>query len=301
MKYTYCFFLGLFFVSASAQNYIDILEFSYAKTPQNNFNNSTESTDIQTYDFQFTFPIVLNKTSTLITGIFVNKDLLKLDENTADKRSLTKLGLKLGVNHVYSNKWSGTYMLLPSIASDFEEISSDDYQIGLFSLLTYKKKENLKYKFGFYANTEKYGLFMVPIIGLYYKSTNDKFEANLSLPVQFDVNYELFPKIKTGLNFDGLGSSYNLNKQAYSPNNAYVTKSSNELFSYLQFKLGKSLIAKTKLGYAISRSYKAYDSNDKIDFGLSSFYFGDDRAQLNQNFEEGPIFKIELLYRLHFN
>ena len=142
---------------------------------------------------------------------------------------------------------------------------------------------------------------MVPIIGLYYKSPNDKFEANLSLPIQFDLNYELFPKIKAGLNFDGLGSSYNLNKQTYSPNNAYVAKSSNELFSYLQFQLGKSLIAKTKLGYAISRSYKAYDSNDKIDFGLSSFYFVDERTQLNQNFEEGPIFKIELLYRLHFN
>ena len=55
------------------------------------------------------------------------------------------------------------------------------------------------------------------------------------------------------------------------------------------------------MGYAISRNYKVYDANDKIDLALSSIYFGDDRTQLNERFKDGSIFKVELFYRLHFD
>lgn len=108
-------------------------------------------------------------------------------------------------------------------------------------------------------------------------------------------------KFWLGLKFDGLGTTYNLNEQSYSVNGAYVSKTSNELVSYLRFKLSKSLYINTKMGYAISRNYKVYDVNDKIDFSLSSIYFGDDRTQLNERFKDGAIFKVELFYRLHFD
>ena len=103
------------------------------------------------------------------------------------------------------------------------------------------------------------------------------------------------------MRFDGLGTTYNLNNQSYSPNGAYVSKTSNELVSYFRFKLSKSIYIDTKLGYAISRNYKVFDANDKIDLALSSFYFGDHRTQLNERFKDGAIFKVELFYRLHFD
>ena len=83
----------------------------------------------------------------------------------------------------------------------------------------------------------------------------------------------------------------------YPTNNEYVVASSNELFTYLQFQLGKSIFLNTKAGYAISRSNKVFDSNDKIDLAVSSIYLGDNRNQLNQNIETGAIFKIQFLYR----
>ena len=71
--------------------------------------------------------------------------------------------------------------------------------------------------------------------------------------------------------------------------------------SYLRLKLSKSLYLNTNIGYAISRSYKVFDSEDKVDFALSGLYFGDDRTQLNENFKDGVLFKVELMYRLHFD
>jgi len=153
---------------------------------------------------------------------------------------------------------------------------------------------DLKYRYGLYANTEKYGVIVVPIFGLYYVSSNKKFEADLNLPIIADINYRIRNKLWLGMQFDGLGTTYNLNEQSYSVNGAYVSKTSNELVSYLRFQLSKSVYLNTKIGYAISRNYELYDANDKIDLALTSFYFGDNRTQLNERFKDGAIFKVAL-------
>ncbi len=97
-----------------------------------------------------------------------------------------------------------------------------------------------------------------------------------------------------------MASSYNLDKSNYIPNGQYVARSSNELYTYLQFHLSKSLIVKTKVGYTISRTYKVFNDDDKVNMNLGSIYLGDNRTQLNTNFEKGVVFKAELLYRIHF-
>jgi hypothetical protein len=300
MKTALTIFFAFFAFTASTQNYIDIARFSYGNTPLNTFENTSEKTKVEEFALQLTFPIVLSEKTVILTGISADRSRLKLDPDFTNHTALNKVRLQLGLNQVHSEKWTGTYVLLPSIASDFETVTNEDFQIGLFTLLTYTKNKNLKYKFGFYANTENYGLLFVPLLGLYYLSPNQKFESTLLLPGQADFNYQVSKKTDLGINFEGMTSSYKLHESIYIPNGQYVVRSSNELYAYLQFHLGKSLIAKTKLGYSISRTYKVFNNDDKVDLSLASFYFGDDRTQLNTNFEKGAIFKVELLYRVHF-
>lgn len=300
MKTALAIFLGFFTFMANAQNYIDIARFSYGNTPLNHFEKTSEKTKVEEFGLQLTFPLVLNEKTVILTGFSADRSRLKLDPEFANHTALNKVRLQLGLNQVHSEKWTGTYVLLPSIASDFEKVTTKDFQIGLLTLLTYKKNKNLKYKFGFYANTENYGPLFVPLFGLYYLSPNEKFESTLLLPGQADLNYQLAKKTALGINFDGMTSSYNLHESTYIHKGQYVVRSSNELYTYLQFKLGKSLMVKTKLGYSINRTYKIFNNDDKVNLSLASFYIGDDRTQLNTNFEKGAIFKIELLYRIHF-
>tara|TARA_R110002050_G_scaffold56512_3_gene127109 strand:+ start:59897 stop:60271 length:375 start_codon:yes stop_codon:yes gene_type:complete len=117
------------------------------------------------------------------------------------------------------------------------------------------KNVELKYKYGVYANTEKYGMIVVPILGLYYWSSNQKFEMNANLPIMADANYKLYPKIELGMRFDGLGTTYYLNSHEYRSNGTYVCKISNELVSYLRFQLSISIYLNTKICYTISRNY----------------------------------------------
>lgn len=300
MKYVLCCLLSCCFFQGYTQNYFDILNLTYTNTPPNDFEISNTQSTVEELALKLNFPIIINEQTTLLTGLFANKTKLNLDANMSSS-NLNVLGLNLGINKSFNDKWSTTFMVFSKIASDKIKLSNDNLQLAFLSLFTNKKHNNLKYRYGLYANTEKYGLIVVPIFGLYYLSTNKKFEANLNLPITGDINYKINKKTWIGMRFDGLGTTYNLNDQSYSANGAYVSKTSNELVSYLRFKLSKSIYLNTKVGYAISRNYKVFDSKDKIDFALSSFYFGDNRTQLNERFKDGAIFKFELLYRLHFD
>ena len=300
MKYILCGLFGCIFFQAFAQNYFDIVNLTYTNTPQNDFEISNAQTHVEELALELNFPILINEKTILLTGIIANKTKLNLDANMPIS-NLNVLGMNFGVNQTFSNKWSSTFMLFSKIASDKIKLSNDNLQLAFLALFTNKKRSDLKYRYGLYANTEKYGLIIVPILGLYYISPSKKFEVDLNLPITGDINYGINKKTWIGMRFDGLGTTYNLNNQNYSANGAYVSKTSNELVGYLRLMLNKSIYLNTKIGYAISRNYKVFDANDKIDLALTSFYFGDNRTQLNERFKDGAIFKVELFYRLHFD
>jgi hypothetical protein len=289
LSISFCLFSFISF----GQDYLDLARFHYSNTPQNSFDSIGGSTNVEDFGLDVTLPIKLNDSNAILTGF--NLDQITTQFHPLDNyRTVSTINLKVGFNKKHSSKWSGTYMLLPKISSDFKNLGSKDFQFGALALIKYHKKENLKYNIGLYYNGELFGPFIVPLLGLYYKSENGKFEANLTLPIWADVNYKLNNFMKIGANFSAFVRSYHLSENA-----AYVVKKSNDIFGYLQFNLTKSVLLQTKTGYTIGRSYKVYDDNDKTDFGLSAFRFGDNRTVLNPTFKDGIVFKVRLIYRFH--
>jgi hypothetical protein len=163
--------------------------------------------------------------------------------------------------------------------------------------LKYTQRENKSYKLGIYYNSELFGPFIVPLLGVYYLSPNKKFETNLTLPFLADINYKLHQRLNIGVNFNGQIRSYHLNNVSATNQPGYMVKATNELFSYLKFNLTESLSIQTRLGYSIGRSFRVYDIDDKITFGSVLVKVGDDRQQLNTDFSDGFIYQATLLYR----
>ena len=292
--FSYVFSIGF------SQDYFDIAKFTYTNTPPNNFSTSNGQTTVEEIGLELNFPIPINNKTILLTGLFSNRTRVKLDAKMSHT-NLYVVGLNIGVNTIFNEQWSATFMNYSKLASDKITFSKKNLQAALLTLVTNKKRDDLKYNYGFYANTEKFGLLVVPIFGVYYVSPNKKFEVNLNLPIMADLNYKLRNNIWLGMKFDGLGTTYHINESIYSSSGAYVSKISNEIFGYLMFQLNNSLNINTKVGYAVRRNYEVYDANDKVKLTLGPFYFGDDRTRLNEGFENGVIFKVELLYRLHFD
>ena len=278
-----------------AQDYIDLFNLGYGKTFNNSFANTSESTELTIFDANLTLPIPINDKHTFITGTAFSYSNLQLFPN-ADYSSLYSSTLKIGLASTFNEKWSSTVVLLPKIASDYKNISGDDFYFGGFAVLKLKKKENLIYRFGIYATSEAFGIFSTPIIGWYYLSPNKRFEMDMSLPIAADINYKLsFATV--GVDYYGIGRSYNLNQGALPKQ--YVDQSSLEFLGYFQFNaLENSVLIRAKAGYATS-NYEVYEVGDKIDFGLSAFSFGDNRTQLNPDISGGLLFKLEAIYRFN--
>ena len=296
----YFILIKIFFSCAVtfSQNYIDILKINISTTPYNTFDSSSVKTRLTEFSGDLTLPVKVNDRFSVITGLIYEDIQTKLfiDDAVKEFGSAT---LKLGFNKQLNDKWSATGVVLPKIASDYSSISNKDFQIGSIAVFKYKKLDNLNYKVGLYYNSELFGPFFVPILGIYYQSPNKKFETNAMLPLQADLNYKLNTFINAGCNFNGQIRSYHLNHVTYENPSAYVVKSTNELYAYLKFNFTNSISLYTRAGQSFARSYRVYDESDKVTFGLPATFIGPKRQQLNSDFSDGMIYQVTLLYRLN--
>jgi hypothetical protein len=279
----------------SSQSYVDLFSINYGKSAKTSYENGSQTTTITNLDADLTLPIELNVKYAIITGIdFSNNTLQLFPDSNYNNLYLTRI--KAGINITHSEHWSGTYVLLPKLSSDYINLSMDDFYIGGVAVLKYKKSENLSYKFGFYASNEAFGLFISPLIGLYYLSPNSRFEMNLYLPNNTDLNYSLTNKTKIGTDFVARGKSFKLTTGG--TRSSYAENNSLEFSSYVQNNsLVKNVLLRLKLGFS-TNSFEVYPIDQKIAFATTLFKFGDNRTQLNTNLSSSPFVKVEAIYRL---
>ncbi|AOR28822.1 hypothetical protein FORMB_17880 [Formosa sp. Hel1_33_131] len=281
--------------TAPAQDYIDLATFDYAITPVNTFDTTDATTTLQEINGNLTAPIVINDRFTFLTGIIYENISAAFDPGRKEE-SVTGLTLKLGANINHNSKWSGTYMLLPKISSDFNKISNRDFQLGGVVLMKYIKTDRLNYKFGVYANSESFGPFIVPLFGFYYLNPTEKIEVKVLLPLSVDLNYSITKNVRLGLNFKGQTRSYHLNSPAETEVDRYLVKFSQDLYTYFQYGTKNGFNFQLGLGRSLGRSYRIYD--EKISLGLPLLNFGDNRTQLNTDFSDSWLFKVSVFYRL---
>jgi hypothetical protein len=279
------------------QDYVDLFKAYYANTPLNAFDSADAQTRVEEMGFSSVLPIQLDSTKYLLTGVNFERLSTRTAPEKTDITSVYTVLMKFGLSVNHNARWTGTYMFLPKLSSDLREVGRKDFQYGGLVYFKYHKSHRLKYQFGLYFNSELFGPFFVALAGIYYQSADARFEANLNLPLLADLNYKFGNWFRVGMEFDAFVNSYHINQPQYTVNNEYLVKRSNELFLYTHFDVSKSIILRTRVGYTIGRQYALYDAEDQVTFGFSAFRFGDDREQLNQDFADGMIFKIDLIYR----
>lgn len=285
-------FLLIFYLSGSAQSYFDLMKVDYGESFEKKFKNSKHNTTLKSFGAEFTFPVLLNDSQALITGLDFTAHHLQLFPE-ASFSTLYSSTLKLGLASEWNDQWSSTLVLLPKLASDYRHFSSGDFHIGLFGLLKLKKKENFSYKFGIYSSQEAYGIFATPILGLNYKSPNEKLIIDLNLPISGDINYK-FEKFILGIDYVGISRSYKIYQENI---RLYSDLTSIDFSAYLQLPILKNIWLKGKVGFATNQ-FEVYDINEKVNWKLSAFTFGDKRTQLNPAMNSNIYFKIEALYRI---
>ena len=278
----------------SAQEYIDLFSVNYGKSQEKTFEDSSVNTSISTFQTNLTLPVVLNEKYIAVTGVnFSSYSLQLFPDSNNDHLYSTNLRAGLSVKH--SEHWSGLYLFLPKVASDYINVSSEDIYLGGLAVLKYKRNENFGYGLGLYGSSEAYGMSVVPIVTFYYHSPNKRFEINAFMPNDADINYSLTDKTRIGVDFLGHGNSYKLTTDNVRSN--YVENNSLDFSSYVQRSiLDNKILLRLKLGYSLNE-FRVYPIDQKLDLQILALKFGDNRTRLFEDKSNTILLKMEAIYR----
>lgn len=277
-----------------SQNYLDVARLNLAHTSMEDVDKTFES-DISNINLEFLYPTPLNDTFTLITGITVENTNLNLSAIAASE-NLLMTRLNLGAKIYHSRKWTGTYLLLPKLASNFEEVGSRDFQFGAIALIEYRNSSRFRSKFGLYTSSEEFGAIITPLVGLYYRTQNSKFYIDAALPIRMEANYTFAKNLSMGADLRTSIKSYNI---AGDLTPTYVQEESIRFGLYLGYSmLDDKVLLRAKAGFDTT-DYGLYNTGDKVGAQILTVALGgDDRIRLNNEFASSLFVGFDAIYRL---
>lgn len=280
-----------------AQDYIEIAKVDYGNVYDAGFENDAATTNVTTFDAKITYPIRLSPKTAIITGVDYGRQVSDLLPD-GSAIAMQYLRLKAGINIKHSARWSGSYLLLPKLASQDLHTDGDHFFMGGLALLKYQKTNRLQYRMGGYASQEGFGVLVTPLLGLYYLSENKNWEITANLPVSADVTYNFNDVLSTGIGFQAPVRSYSLQRSG-GVSNLYVQSTTIEIGPYIQHSfLEKSMLIRLQGGYS-SISNEVFEQDDTLPIRLSAFEFNDDRTLLNPEMNGSFFLKVGLTYRFY--
>lgn len=280
-------------IGLTGQPYVEVFRAGYGFSPERPFEQSIEGTRVTHADYELFLPIPVSGKLALITGSSGVMNRLRPDPESPEM-GLYSVAFVLGANLEHKNGWTSTHLLLPRLASSFD-FGRPGWQFGTLQLLEHKRAPNKSLGFGFYLNTEEYGIMWVPLLTFYYGHPEDKWELRAMLPSRADFNLRLSDHWRAGAVFDGLGSSFPIETPQFGP--AYVQRISNDLSLYLERRITPSLLLAVRGGYSVSRAYRIYNADDTVKISIANIFFNDPRTSLNQSVRSGFLFNVRMAYR----
>lgn len=201
--------------------------------------------------------------------------------------------LRTGLYQKFSKNRGIQILIAPRFMSDFHNISSKHFQMG--GLIMYEKeyREDLKIGFGAMYNQEFFGPYLVPLINLNWK-LSDQWSITGLLPIYGKINYHFNSRLTAGLSHFGLITTYRLGQPEYEGD--YIERKSIDESLFARYQLIGNIFVEGRVGYALGRSYAQYEADQKVDFSLPLIGFGDDRVQKNISFNDGMIASIRFVY-----
>ncbi len=283
------FFLSIFAISSHAQNFTDIFNLSSSYLPTTYKSNTADLNTTRNTIANLVIPIKIDSANLIYSRLYGEQLSSTIENNQQSTTSdLYSVFLALGLQHETKNKkWKFCGLIIPKLSSDFKNrISGHDEQLGAYALLTYTVNSNLKFKAGLYYNSEFFGNFFVPLLGMDW-NVSDRFRLYGTLPTNYRIEYSLVKrKVATGLGFKSFTRSYRLNSAL---NYDYVRNDEVLLKLFVDFYLTSKIVCFGEFGRTLGYSPLTYLNNTQTPSTAEPVY-----TPVNDNF----FFDLGLAYRV---
>lgn len=275
------FFVVLLFISCTicGQPYLDIARFNYTYSPQQGLNEKTSPLQSNLFTADVTLPIELKKDGDafIVNPFFTNNTG---EVSTKDFHVISE-GLLIGFlkKDIFPN-WNLLSSFIVRRNTEVEVTSNDDWQYGGIILTTWKKSQDVSFKFGLYYNKEFFGNYFMPLVGLDWK-INAKDNLFGVLPGYMIFEHKVTSKFYCGFEYHAFTNSYR--EETVNPcmtdctGKNYLRIDDNPLGIYADTYLSKKIVLSAEAGYTILRRYrygfKGDNIHTKVDYKNDNFYF----------------------------
>lgn len=236
-------------VTVSAQPYIDIASVYFQQSPADNGNSQKSSMNTQLTSLFLNLPVQIDSDFIIVNPVYENYRL-DLSSETLPL-NLTAIYMPVAWIHQFKNpKWSSALMAIPRLSSDLAKpLDGNDFQFGGIALATYKKKETLKYSFGAYYNSEYFGDYYIPLLGIDWNVSN-KWNLFGTLPINLNLEYKMNKIVHAGFGLNLLTNSYRIQNKDFIRIDDYNAK------FILDIYLLKNQVISLEAGHSVFRQYR---------------------------------------------
>jgi Domain of unknown function (DUF6268) len=272
--------LLLFSISAGAQPYLDAAQISYYNSP------GGEPKEFQHLRAQVNVPYIIKDSSIFLFNPIWEERWLKPYESS-DRQHYRGLISWLSFTKRFGTKWETMIAFIPRFNGEPEVQFKEGFQAGGVLLFTYKMRPGLSFKFGGYYNSEFFGPFFWPLLGIDWKINNKQRLFGI-LPSFATYEYRINKKLSWGGNFRTFTNSY----KVYNPPGTAVTLdytrfNDNQVGAYMDFYLTPRIVTSAEAGYSMMRSIESGVTKDSEPFIISK--------------HDGAYFRLAVQYRLRFD
>ncbi len=268
------FLLPLF---ACAQPFLDVVSSYYQYSPADRaVNNNAVNTQLAA--ISLTLPFKINSDYFVINPVYENFRMIS--PRTFINREFHVGFIPLTWLHQWKSKWKTAFVFIPRVSSQLDDdLSSRDIQYGGALLTSYQRKETLKYKIGLYYNSEFFGPFFMPLLGIDW-NINSKWNLFGVLPGSMNLEYKFMKSIHAGIMFRSNTNGY----RTFDYN--FIRVNDNHLKLFMDFYLSKKQVISIEAGHTILRKYKSgFRESGKADY-------------YSMNVTDGFLFRIAYAFRI---
>ncbi|MFT6719072.1 MAG: hypothetical protein ACJAY8_001472 [Sphingobacteriales bacterium] len=302
MKNCLFLFALLFSSSLFAQKSVDLFNVFYRTSPNAGVLGSEDERQLTSFVVNGKAPLVIDSNNIIIVGLEYQNSRISQNKSNAFFHDIqfNSTMLQLGYDHKFNPKTKALFMGMFRINSDFVDVNRDHLQTAGLVLVTSKKTEQFAWQFGAYANTEFFGLMVVPLIGFNWE-INPKWRLKMLAPVNMELGYMPNAKSRMGFRYEGNNSTFFQRSAASnfpSLNDQYLDKADNNVWLFYERQIVKNIWLHAKAGYSVLREYRNFNTDDKIDFRISPVSLGDNRNSHAMYMANSTSFEIRMIYRL---
>jgi outer membrane receptor protein involved in Fe transport len=292
-KYLFLLIICILSARTFSQPFADVLSANY-QTFSSVYTDSAAGQKNKTDDYflNFFLPKVFKNGNTLLIRLNGETMNSTISPDSSYSSRVSSVSLPLGFKFVTKNKkWETIVIGVPKIASDFrDKIDSYDWQFGGIFLEQYVPNERLKVKLGLYYNTEAFGNFFMPLVGVDWK-INKRMNLYGIIPsnYRFEVNI-IKDKLYTGLCYKAATRSFRLSQKN---NYDYVRYDEQQIKLFLDCFVYKKIMLFAEVGYSVGKNPLGFYNGSKKDINYNNPVYTPLKSY--------PVFNFGIAYRVRLD